>query len=229
MSRQNKQHEWYRKDGAAQYHKTVFSDDEFVRHVIASNRALKLQPFINDDDEVLEYGVGICLNLRYLSCRHRAGYDVSTYGREACDEAGVEFHNDIEGLEGRLFSKIICHHVLEHVPDPLTSLKQMNNLLTPGGRLVLCVPYEHGRDYLHYYPDDIHRHLYSWNPRSISNILSEAGFNVNDAYIGPYGYEQRLAPLAKYSFAIYRFGLTLIRVVKPFREVIAIAEKPMEI
>ncbi len=228
MNRQKKQHEWYHKDGAAQYHKTVFSDDEFVRHVIACNRALKLQPFINDDDEVLEYGVGICLNLRYLKCISKTGYDVSAYGKDACSEAEVEFCSDIHILEGRVFSKIICHHVLEHVPDPLGSLKQMNNLLAPGGKLVLCVPYERGRDYIDHHPDDIHRHLYSWNPRSIGNLLSEAGFAVNDAYIGPYGYEQRLAPLAKYSFAIYRFGLALLRAVKPFREVIAVAEKPMD-
>lgn len=228
MIRQNKQHEWYQKDGTAQYHKTVFSDDEFVRHVIAFNRARKLQPFINDADEVLEYGVGICLNLRYLKCRCRVGYDVSAYGKEACDEVGVEFYNDIGGLKGKVFSKVICHHVLEHVPDPLASLKQINCLLAPGGGLVLCVPYERGRDYINYQPDDIHRHLYSWNPRSIGNLLTEAGFTVNDAYIGPYGYEQRLAPLAKYSFAIYRFGLALVRIVKPFREVIVVAEKPID-
>jgi SAM-dependent methyltransferase len=118
--------------------------------------------------------------------------------------------------------------VLEHVPDPLTSLKQINDLLAPGGKLILCVPYECGRDYARFKSDDIHRHLYSWNPRSIGNLLSEAGFTVNDAYIGPYGYEQRLAPLAKYGFAIYRFGLAMVRVVKPFREVVAIAEKAMD-
>ncbi len=225
MSHQKKQNEWYQKDGAAQYHKTVFSDDEFVRHVIASNRARKLQTFINDDDEVLEYGVGVCLNLKYLKCKSRTGYDVSTYGKEACDEVGVEFCNDIRGLKGRVFSKVICHHVLEHVPDPLTSLRQIKDLLAPGGRLILCVPHERGRNFMRSIQDDIHRHLYSWNPRSIGNLLSEAGFSIKDVYLGPYGYEQRLAPLARYSFIVYRFGLMLLRAVRPVKEIVAIVEK----
>lgn len=38
------------------------------------------------------------------------------------------------------FDSIICHSVLEHIPDDVESLKEMNRVLKPSGRLVLTVP-----------------------------------------------------------------------------------------
>jgi 2-polyprenyl-3-methyl-5-hydroxy-6-metoxy-1,4-benzoquinol methylase len=219
----NLQSNWYHETSDVQYHKHVFSDDPFVRSVIARGRAKKLQPLLNADDRVLEYGVGIGLNLRDLRCRERTGYDLSGYGRSACEEGGIKFTNDLGTLSGKRFSVVLCHHVLEHVPGPLESLREIRELLEPGGRLILCVPFERGRHFLHHDPNDINRHLYSWNPLSLGNLLAEAGFETRTIGLGPYGYEQRLAPLAKAGFAIYRLGLALARMLRPVKEIIAIA------
>ena len=107
---------WYHEEADVQYHAHVFSGDDFVRATIARNRALKLQPLIDESDRVLEYGVGIGLNLRDLRCRERVGFDLSGYGREVCEAAGIDFTNKLDDLSGRRFDKVICHHVLEHVP-----------------------------------------------------------------------------------------------------------------
>jgi hypothetical protein len=99
---------WYHEAGEVQYHANVFSADPFVRATIARNRALKLQPLIGAQDRLLEYGVGIGLNLRDLRCRERVGYDLSGYGREACEAEGIAFTDDLESLSGRQFDTVLC-------------------------------------------------------------------------------------------------------------------------
>ncbi len=215
---------WYHEKSQVQYHENVFSPDPFVRATIAKSRAHKLQPLIRPDDKVLEYGVGIGLNLRDIRCAERTGYDLSGYGREACENAGIEFSNDLADIRERRFSAIICHHVLEHVPHPLETLQLIRELLEPGGRFILVVPMELGRNFMRYDPQDIHRHIYAWNPKTLGNLLDEAGFTPNSVELGPSGYEQRLAPLAKMGFGAYRFGLAAVRLVLPYKEIVAIAE-----
>ncbi len=55
---------------------------------------------------------------------------------------------------------------------------------------------------------------------------AEAGFVIHSIKLGPYGYEQRVAPLAKSGFPVYRLGLTLARTIRPVKEIMAIAERP---
>ena len=51
----------------------------------------------------------------------------------------LEHPSDFAGLEGS-FDTVICLNVLEHVADPVTSLRNLYSALKPGGRLVLYVP-----------------------------------------------------------------------------------------
>lgn len=41
---------------------------------------------------------------------------------------------------------VICYHVLEHVPDDATAMRELRRILAPGGRAILQVPLELGRD-----------------------------------------------------------------------------------
>jgi len=215
--------DWYKETSDVQYHSKVFSGDPFVQQVLARNRANKLQPLLRDADSVLEFGVGTGLDLWKLRCRRRVGYDPSQFGKQACEQAGIQFVHDLEQLQGEKFSAVICHHVLEHVPSPLDSLRAMAELLQPGGRLILVVPYEYGRSFNRYRPDEINRHLYTWNPLTLGNLLDEAGFRPESVTTAPTGYEQRLAPLAKAGYPVYRLSLFLLRLMLPLKEVVAVS------
>ena len=39
------------------------------------------------------------------------------------------------------FDSVLCNAVLEHVPQPFTAVAELDLVLKPGGRLLLCVPF----------------------------------------------------------------------------------------
>jgi 2-polyprenyl-3-methyl-5-hydroxy-6-metoxy-1,4-benzoquinol methylase len=80
------------------------------------------------------------------------------------------------------FDLITASHVLEHLHDPLMTLKQMHRWLRPGGYLQIWVPNivsieskVFGR---HWSGLDTPRHLYHFSPATISRMLDRAAFDV---------------------------------------------------
>ncbi len=220
MTSDGSQSEAYR-DGS--YHAAVFDDDPFVSSVLAERRARKLARWIRPTDNVFEFGVGTALNLRALKCAARAGCDPGPAAAQRCAEFDIEFVADLEALSGRQFDVVLCHHVLEHVTDPMAVLRQMRPHLKPGGCLVLVVPYEFNRRYRRWWPGEPNRHLFAWNALTLGNLVTEAGFSVNESGIGAYGYEQRLAPLARFGRPLYEAGIWLANRLRPCLEIRLIA------
>jgi SAM-dependent methyltransferase len=218
-------HQRYTGDRGKEYHTAIHSNDPYVQQVVARQRLHKFQPFVKSDDTVLEFGVGMGWNLRYLNCQRRVGYDVSDIGYEICKDAGIEFTTDLASLSRGQFSLVICHHVLEHVPDPVGVLEQIWGLLAPEGRLILCVPFESHYRFRHFSPGDPNRHLFSWNILTLGNLVTSVNFSVDSAKIIPSGYEQRLAFLARYGFPLYHLGLAMLRRLMPVEEIFLVALK----
>ncbi|MFH2067804.1 MAG: class I SAM-dependent methyltransferase [Pseudomonadota bacterium] len=207
------------------YHQTVFSSDSFVEQFLARRRAQKLQPFISDQDKVFEFGVGTGLNLRYLKCQKRTGYDLSDQAERYCSQYSIEHVADLNSIVGRKFNIILCHHVLEHVPDPIQTINLLNDYLDADGRILLYVPFEFTRDYRRYHPNDQNMHLYSWNALTIGNLVTTAGLTVEQVTILPYGYEQRLANLSKFGMPVFNAAIWVARLIRPSDEIQLIARK----
>ena len=105
-------------------------------------------------------------------------------------EGGVDYRVDITstGFRNEEFDVVLCNHVLEHIPDDASALREFNRILRPGGRAVLTVPIVEGWDVtfedsdirtpqeraLHYGQDD-HVRFYG---RDFSGRVAEAGFDV---------------------------------------------------
>ncbi len=82
---------------------------------------------------------------------------------------------------GTLFGVITLWHVLEHLPEPLATLAQLQRQLAPGGYLLLEVPnadswqaHRAGERWLHYDPP---RHLWHFTPTALRRLLAQAGFH----------------------------------------------------
>lgn len=215
----------YRGQAGEAYHKMKHGDSPFYDKVIARSRSEKLQPFIKETDVVLEYGVGTGYNLANLHCREKVGFDVADYCREKVEPMGIYFTSDPRELktwEGR-FDIIICHHVLEHIPNPTMVLSRLRRLLKPTGRLLLFIPFDSQRRFRSFSPNEPDMHLFSWNLQSISNLVLALSFDIHEVKLRPSGYERFLAPLAKLGFGSYKAGLWLLRLVLPVEEIFVIA------
>lgn len=77
------------------------------------------------------------------------------------------------------FDAITLWHVLEHLPNPLATLRELEAMLTPKGVIVLAVPdaggvqaQTLGADWMHL---DVPRHLFHFGRSSLEKLLSLAG------------------------------------------------------
>jgi SAM-dependent methyltransferase len=195
---------------------------------IARERAWKFAPYVRPDDIVLEYGVGPGWNLEAISCRQRIGYDISTFLESLLSAKGIRFITDTREVTDASIDTIICHHVLEHTPDPHQVLKEIKRMLRDDGQMVLVVPYEKERKYRRYRKDEPNHHLYSWNVQTLGNLVGELGFSIRNAEVGKYGYDRFLAVLAsrlRVGAAGFRILKSVLLAAIPLLEVRIIAAK----
>lgn len=209
---------------AGGYHASQLFVEEAAFQLIAAERARKIQPFLCPQDRILEIGVGTGLDLAALHCAERFGYDVGSHLRSQVEWRGIRFSDSLDSLPAQHFDAILCHHVLEHVPDPMAMLHSVIRLLRPDGKLLLHVPYEKERRYRRYRSDEPNHHLYSWNPQTIGNLVSAAGFTLQSVRLDSYGYERFAAKyLASAGESFYRAALAMLRAIRPVSEIRIVA------
>jgi ubiquinone/menaquinone biosynthesis C-methylase UbiE len=96
-----------------------------------------------------------CGEQRYRPfCSHLvyAGQDFAQYNGQGdgralqtgtWDQSKVDIVCDITSIPepDQSFDAILCTEVLEHVPDPLAVIRELNRLLKPGGYMILTAPF----------------------------------------------------------------------------------------
>jgi 2-polyprenyl-3-methyl-5-hydroxy-6-metoxy-1,4-benzoquinol methylase len=85
-------------------------------------------------------------------------------------------------FESNYFDVVVLNHVLEHIADPNDSLKEINRVLKPSGLLYLSVPNISSLQFKvakeDWYHLDIPRHIFHYNPETITKILEKNGFQT---------------------------------------------------
>ncbi len=131
-------------------------------------------------------GRGIMLKIFKESGWETAGTELSDVSAQYAREVlGVEVLNkDIEdcNFSKDHFDVITLFHSLEHLRDPMLSLKSINDFLNPDGLLIIEVP-RFNSFYSKIFKDkwfhlDVPRHLFHFDDRSFEKLLAVAGFSI---------------------------------------------------
>jgi SAM-dependent methyltransferase len=215
-----------------EYHESKRSIPDIAYSWIAKLRAEKISPYIDKDDTVLEYGAGSGWNLAELSCKKKFGYDLSEHLEHTLQLHGIEFVRNIETIADSSIDAVICHHVLEHTPNPLEFFNDTRRILKNNGKLLIFVPFEKERRYRFYNPREPNHHLYSWNVQTLGNLVCDMGFKIElekrKTCIRKFGYD-RFAAIWAVKLHFRESGFRLIRkaihIIKPAYEVCIIGMK----
>jgi len=130
-------------------------------------------------------GYGFFLELARRRGWHVHGIEPCVHARDHAASMAIKI--DSESLiekryEDEMFDVVTLFYVLEHLPNPLRYLNEINRILKPGGLLLLRVP--HTTPIVNFLKIfrisnklyDIPSHLSDFSPKAIALALSKAGF-----------------------------------------------------
>jgi SAM-dependent methyltransferase len=129
---------------------------------------------------VLDFGSGDGNFLRRTSKEGWVSFGLeASFLPENNAPGGYEVFTDLADVRSRgPFDAITLWHVLEHLPDPVATLRELEGMLTPKGVIVLAVPDAQGvqaqslgADWMHL---DVPRHLFHFGRRSLERLLGRA-------------------------------------------------------
>jgi SAM-dependent methyltransferase len=141
----------------------------------------------------LDVGCGIGIMLKYMELFgfEAHGVEISTwavdYARRELGLQNIRCGTIFDAaFPSSNFSLVTLVHVLEHLDDPVPTLREIFRLITPGGYLYVEVPSSE-RDTSDYGIDD---HFWFYNLGSLHRLLSCIGFR--DVRIGEGTFDKRL-------------------------------------
>ncbi len=104
------------------------------------------------------------------------GVEPNENARELAAAKNIFLKETIEEYAGSQFEVITLWHVLEHLPNLEEAIQQIENLLAPGGTLIIAVPNYNSYDSKYYKSFwaafDVPRHLWHFSKNSMKLIFS---------------------------------------------------------
>lgn len=107
-------------------------------------------------------------HLARLRSRFRARPNI---GAGKCDLCRPEDFRDFAGQ----FETVVCLNVLEHVPDPVTAVKNIYSALKPGGRAIILVPQDQA---IYGTLDKVLGHYLRYSEKQLCELMERAGFRI---------------------------------------------------
>lgn len=144
----------------------------------------KFEKLIKANDIILDFGCGAGSILKKLNCKKRYGIEISPYAVKDAEKKGITVFRKIQEIPSKLkFDAIISHHALEHTENPFAILVSLKNRLKRGGLMIWVVPIDDWRIQKKFQPEDIHKHLYAWNPQLLGNLFLHSGYKIKEVKI----------------------------------------------
>jgi SAM-dependent methyltransferase len=71
------------------------------------------------------------------------------------------------------FDYVFSSHCMEHLVNPVAAIEHWRSRISPGGVLFLYLPHP---DMEYWRPQNCRKHLHSWKPAEVQQMLSDLGF-----------------------------------------------------
>lgn len=165
-------------------------DSSFLVTFLAKRKKKKFEqlPPYTESGHLLDVGCG---GGTYLSAMRKLGWNVEGVepghsGCEACRAQNIQVHEgtlEDANLPSESFDFIRFEHVLEHVPEPLPTLKEAKRILKPGGTIRVMVPNMRSIPArwfgTYWYHLDTPRHLFWFSADTITLLAKETGLKIS--------------------------------------------------
>jgi len=127
-----------------------------LEQVFAYNRKrrdawiMKQAVSISNGSKVLDVGAGGCPHRKLFShCEYFTQDFVQLSDNQIQNQLGygkIDFVSDILNIPvpDKSFDVILCTEVIEHIPDPISAIKEISRILKPGGTLLITAPLQSG-------------------------------------------------------------------------------------
>lgn len=130
---------------------------------------------IGRNDTVLDFGCGGGFLLKNLCCKTKIGIEVNPVARDYCYEKNkITCLSSLDYIEDGSVDVVVSCHCLEHTTTPFGVIATLYDKLKEGGKIIIVIPLESFR--LSWNLDDVNKHLYSFSPMNLGNLLHGAGF-----------------------------------------------------
>jgi SAM-dependent methyltransferase len=182
----------------------------------------KFDQHVETGQTVVDFGCGGGALLAALPAARRIGIEVNDVAAAAARQRGIEVVRSSSELEEAVADVVISNHALEHTVAPFDELRGLRRTLKASGRLVLWVPLDDWRGQRKPADDQDH-HLYTWTPRLLRNLLSEAGFDVTDCRVVTSAWPPFAAALSRLPEPAWALSTRCWAILRKRRQLMAIA------
>jgi 2-polyprenyl-3-methyl-5-hydroxy-6-metoxy-1,4-benzoquinol methylase len=156
----------------------------------------RLRQFNATGVEFLDVGcsTGRILRLAATMGFRVTGLDYSQWATDTCRQLGFDTRQGSligQWPDGNRFDVVHCSHTIEHVPDPMSYLREFHRLIRPGGQLMISFPnYASIQRVLlreKWGPWCLDSHLWQFTARQMCRLLRQVGFILFSCRT-PHGY-----------------------------------------
>jgi SAM-dependent methyltransferase len=164
---------------SAKYDEKYFAWQNQSIDLKAQRKVRTFQPYVKPSDTVLDFGCAGGSLIGGLRAARRIGVEINDVARAAAvGTYGIEAYRSLAEVPDGIVDVVVTNHTLEHLASPYEALLQIAPKLKPGGKLVIVVPIDDWRSQKEWFPGDVNRHLFTWTPLNLGNLLDEAGYEI---------------------------------------------------
>lgn len=123
--------------------------------------------------KILDFGCGVGSLLQKFDTKEKIGIEINKFSIKELNNNKIKNFNNLRYVKNNYFNLIFALSVIDHLENPIKTLKELKKKLKKGGKLIIIIRQDSfNQNKLN---SSYNEHLYSWSPLSFSKILENLG------------------------------------------------------